>query len=140
MRQQGGFTLIELMIVIAILGILAAIAIPTYQDYLIRARVSEGVAVASAAKTSVAEYYNSNNAWPTSNDQAGVSNVTTSYVSSLTVGNNGVITIDINEAGVGMASGTSLTIVLTPTAVTGAVMWTCSSSGETKYAPAPCRP
>ncbi len=66
-RVQQGFTLIELMIVVAIIGILAAIAIPAYQDYTIRAKVSEGLNLASAAKTSVAEYRVTNGAWPTSN-------------------------------------------------------------------------
>jgi type IV pilus assembly protein PilA len=65
-KIQQGFTLIELMIVVAIIGILAAIAIPAYQDYTKRARVTEGLSLASAAKTSVTEYYASNNIFPTS--------------------------------------------------------------------------
>jgi len=138
MKGQQGFTLIELMIVIAILGILAAIAIPTYQDYTIRARVSEAINVASAAKTGVAEYRQAQDAWPANNTQAGVANVTTSYVSSLTV-SNGEIVIDVNEGGVGITGSNTLTITLQPSFVQGAVTWNCTSSGAVQYAPASCR-
>ncbi len=140
-QMQQGFTLIELMIVIAILGILAAIAIPTYQDYMVRAKVSEAVAVASAAKVGVAEYRQTKNVMPTDRTQAGASNVVTTYVSGLNVGANGVITISVNQTNTGIPSGT-LSIVLTPTMATGAVKYTCTTGGTTsnaKYAPASCR-
>src|SRR5579863_10344769 len=74
MKLQRGFTLIELMIVVAIVGILAAIAIPAYQDYTIRAKVSEAVVLADAAKSSLAEFRVSNNYWPSNNGASGISN------------------------------------------------------------------
>ncbi len=70
--EQHGFTLIELMIVVAIIGILAAIAIPAYQDYTIRAQVSEGLTLAAGAKTAVSEYFLERGAWPTDNATAGL--------------------------------------------------------------------
>jgi type IV pilus assembly protein PilA len=80
-KVQRGFTLIELMIVVAIIGILAAIAIPAYQDYTIRAKVSEGVVLASAARTSMAEFRISNNRWPSDNATAGLaSTIISKYV------------------------------------------------------------
>lgn len=81
--KQKGFTLIELMIVIAILGILAAIAIPTYQDYMKRAKVSEAINMVSSGKAAVASYYQAHKQFPTNNTEAGVTTVVTSYVDSL---------------------------------------------------------
>ena len=132
-----GFTLIELMIVVAIIGILAAIAIPAYNDYIIRARVAEMVNVASAAKTSISEYALSNGTFPDSAAEAGVTTVTSPMVNSMTVGANGVITINSSTEVTGTAN--ALQIILTPTLNNNVISWDCGSTGETQYAPSSCR-
>ncbi|EMU0637313.1 pilin [Neisseria gonorrhoeae] len=99
---QKGFTLIELMIVIAIVGILAAVALPAYQDYTARAQVSEAILLAEGQKSAVTEYYLNNGKWPENNDKAGVASpgeIKGKYVESVTVA-NGVVTAkdDVNAA------------------------------------------
>ncbi|EMS3157076.1 pilin, partial [Neisseria gonorrhoeae] len=96
---QKGFTLIELMIVIAIVGILAAVALPAYQDYTARAQVSEAILLAEGQKSAVTEYYLNHGIWPENNASAGVaspaSNIKGKYVQKVEV-NNGVVTADAN--------------------------------------------
>ncbi|ENW1215705.1 pilin, partial [Neisseria gonorrhoeae] len=100
---QKGFTLIELMIVIAIVGILAAVALPAYQDYTARAQVSEAILLAEGQKSAVTEYYLNNGIWPENNTSAGVASASTDikgkYVQKVEV-NNGVVTAQMNPSGV----------------------------------------
>ncbi|ENS6367780.1 pilin [Neisseria gonorrhoeae] len=99
---QKGFTLIELMIVIAIVGILAAVALPAYQDYTARAQVSEAILLAEGQKSAVTEYYLNNGEWPKDNTSAGVASpadIKGKYVESVTVA-NGVVTAQMNPSGV----------------------------------------
>ena len=138
-KTQQGFTLIELMIVIAIIGILAAIAIPAYNDYVIRSKVSEGLNVASAAKTSVSEFMLSGDGTaPATQAEAGFDSVVTSFVSGM-AWNASAVQVTIDASGVGMGGGESLVISLTPTYATTHVAWDCTSTGTVKYAPGPCR-
>jgi len=143
MKKQQGFTLIELMIVVAIIGILAAIAIPAYQDYTVRAQVSEGLTLAGGAKAAVSEYRMDSGDWPTSNAMAGLSasgSITGKYVASVNVAGNGVITVTYG----GDSNTTYLNtrnITLTPTDNVGSVDWTCANGGVAlKHVPAACRP
>ncbi|EMU0133860.1 pilin [Neisseria gonorrhoeae] len=99
---QKGFTLIELMIVIAIVGILAAVALPAYQDYTARAQVSEAILLAEGQKSAVTEYYLNNGIWPANNGDAGVassSSIIGKYVESVTV-EKGVVTAKMKPSGV----------------------------------------
>ena len=148
-KVQQGFTLIELMIVVAIIGILAAIAIPAYQDYTIRAQVSEGLSLASGSKVAVAEYYQNNGALPSTNAMAGVpasNTIQGSYVTDVLVGAGGVITVSFGgpDANASLTAAEKLT--LTPsTADAGAIAWTCSGAGalapatNPQWLPSSCR-
>lgn len=159
-RFEQGFTLIELMIVVAIIGILAAIAIPAYQDYTIRAKVTEAINLAAAAKTAVAETAISNGAFPaaTSNASYGLpvgASIAGKYVTSVVAAaGTGVISITLSAAVGGTPTANNTVLTLTPALGAGSVVWACgnktvSAGGAsavgagtttpTKYLPAECR-
>jgi len=140
MKSQKGFTLIELMIVVAIIGILAAIALPAYQDYTVRSRVSEGLSLASAAKVAVAE----NAASGTALANGWTAPTATASVSSVAVGAAGAITITYTAAAGGgtiiftPTSGGAALVAGTPPA--NSIVWDCTGGSlDDKYRPANCR-
>lgn len=136
-RNQQGFTLIELMIVIAILAILLAIAIPAYQDYSIRAQASEGLSLAASPKLAVSETFQSTGSLPGSNSEAGYNFTSTSLVDGITIGGNGVITVSFGGAAPSEISSSDLTF--TPTTSASGVEWNCSAAFDAQYAPSECR-
>lgn len=138
--MQKGFTLIELMIVVAIIAILAAIALPAYQDYTRRSRVTEGLSLAAGSKTAVAEYYSSFGKWPSNNASAGLaskSQIKGNAVTEVDV-NGGVITVKFNEK---VENGK--VVVLSPSETSGSFKWDCTKADanrvNVKYLPSECR-
>ena len=141
---QKGFTLIELMIVVAIIGILAAIALPAYQDYTIRAQIGEGPTLAAGAKNGVMDFWSDKGRFPSNNTLAGISaagSIVGTYVSSVTVGTNGVISIlygnHINQKVTALSNHTC---TLTPRDAGGSVVWKGACAGlPAKWVPSAFR-
>jgi type IV pilus assembly protein PilA len=139
MRKQQGFTLIELMIVVAIIGILAAIAIPAYQDYTIRAQVSEGLNLTGACKAAVTEFYQDTGDFPATNVLAGLADadeISGKYTVSVTATDNVCAAEYGNEANSNIL-GSVLSMTATDNA--GSISWDCTADFDNKWLPAACR-
>ncbi len=144
---QQGFTLIELMIVVAIIGILAAIALPAYSDYMVRARMAEVITLASATKNSIAEYFQFNLKMPSTATNAGyqTDKTVSKYLKSIshnhTSTTNAGVDYEISATNIGSGGSDGLySLQGNGNVTTGVVTWSCKSSTfETKYLPAGCR-
>lgn len=154
MKKQQGFTLIELMIVVAIIAILAALAIPAYQDYTMRAQASEGITLSNGLKTSLAEYYATNGSWPTDNAALGISGVISgSYVTKVETAGGAITATYGNKANTKIAN--KALSIRPAVSGNGDVTWVCGTGGiptnttivgtdgttiSTQYLPAACKP
>lgn len=140
-KKQQGFTLIELMIVVAIIGVLASIALPAYSDYLARSQMSEAMLLASGPKSAVAETHANKGVWPATNSAAGVAAASTiqgRYVSKVEITTGGVITAYLRSSNISARiRGQKLWLIPQDTA--GGYEWSCDSSVGKRYLPAVCR-
>lgn len=143
-QLQSGFTLIELMIVVAIIGILAAIAIPAYQDYTKRTHVAEGMTLAGGSKTAIAEYFMANGAFPGSNASAGLAVANTivgNAVTGVGTGTDGDGTAGVIEVTYNAKVANNATMLISPVTSAGSVKWKCKkgTSMEDKWLPSACK-
>ncbi len=140
-RAQHAFTMIELMIVVAIIGVLAAFAIPAYQSYTIRAQVAEGLGLTGPLTLAIASYHNDNGTYPSDNTEAALpppDAYAGRFVESITIDEN-VISIEYGNDANALISGHDVTLTATRTG--GSVSWTCASGGfiPRSYLPPSCR-
>lgn len=142
MKRHAGFTLIELMIVVAIIGILAAIAIPAYQDYTCRAKMSEAVNMLTQAKSELISYYAVKDAWPAATWDGFNSDVDSKYVKSITWdGNAFTVTIYGNTIGCGLSDNDDAVVMSPVTNQNRVVDWNCKPGADVamQYLPAACQ-
>ena len=135
-KKTQGFTLIELMIVVAIIGILAAVALPAYQDYTVRAKAAELPIMVSPAKLAVSEYVMTNASFPANITEAGFTAATSRMVSAMSYANTGVITVTGNTTNLGE---TIIMRLVPETNASGSINWDCIGNQGTQYLPSDCR-
>jgi len=138
-RHTDGFSLIELMVVVAIIAILASIALPAYQDYVARAQVAEGFSLSTGAKDAIALHYGDHGVYPADNADAGLAapaSINGRYVSSVSVDSGGNISAMFSSSASSKISGQTLTLSVTD--VGGALRWQCSGL-DYRYLPSSCR-
>ena len=140
-KEQQGLTLIELMTVTAVIGVLASIAMPAYQDYTVRAQVAEGLVLSAAAKVALIDYFIENGAWPENNNKAGIANhmdIKGSYVKYVMAKKNAIEIMYSNDAHKAIRNKK---IALTASERYGIIRWTCTSAGviQARYLPSACR-
>lgn len=136
-KKRGGFTIIELMIVLVILGVLAAVAVPAYQDYVVRSKIAEGMNLINVAKTAVVEYYTTSGIMPNNNLDAGLpEKISGNNVAYVKINQDGIIAAKMNDS---VADGGIITLV--PKAIDGVVKWKCTPGDgmDKKFLPSSCR-
>jgi prepilin-type N-terminal cleavage/methylation domain-containing protein len=140
MNVQRGFTLIELMIVVAIVGILAAVALPAYQDYTIRAQVTELMSLTDGAKVAVTEYYQTKGALPSTSADAGYGGASGKYTTTVDLA-AGVITATADTTNSNpKIQGKTITLTPVTTGTNNTLVWSCAGTVDVKYRPSSCRP